>query len=317
MKLVKLSDLFTIKNGNGLELLNLEECERYSNSINYVSRTEKNNGISAFVRKIIDVSPFPANVLTVAVGGSVLSTFYQPQPFYTGFHIQVLFPKIQYAAEELQFYAYCIRKNKYRYNYGRQANKTLKDILIPDQIPDDWQDIKFQKLNTLIKEPLNNQEMHLTSVQWNDYKLTELFDISASKDELISELTIGKKTPYITSSNNNNGVTDYVEEEPTNSAKTITANRGGSVGYFFYQPFPYKVTPVDVRILTPKFNINTYIGIFMKTILQLEKYRYNYSRKMGSARLTQFKIKLPSKNKNPDWGFMENYIKSLPYSKSL
>jgi len=35
-------------------------------------------------------------------------------------------------------------------------------------------------------------------------------------------------------------------------------------------------------------------------------------------RLEGFKIKLPIDNKhNPDWEFMENYIKSLPYSSNL
>ena len=35
-------------------------------------------------------------------------------------------------------------------------------------------------------------------------------------------------------------------------------------------------------------------------------------------RLETFKIKLPvDKNKNPDFDFMENYIKSLPYSASM
>jgi hypothetical protein len=37
---------------------------------------------------------------------------------------------------EMICFAKFINANKYKYNYGRQANKTLKDILIPDEIPD-------------------------------------------------------------------------------------------------------------------------------------------------------------------------------------
>ncbi len=166
-------------------------------------------------------------------------------------------------------------------------------------------------------KPCNRESIQLSVNNWRYFELTRLFDISASRDELMDDLTIGGLTPYVTSSDGNNGVTSYVEEEPTNPAGTITANRGGSVGYFFYQPTPYKATPVDVRILTPKFTINPYLGLFLKTILQLEKYRYNYSRKMGSDRLLQFRIKLPTKNEQPDWLFMETYIQSLPYSSSL
>lgn len=179
----------------------------------------------------------------------------------------------------------------------------------------------FELLNKIVVKVNNDSytrgEYKLDTNKWKYFDLTDLFDISASRDELMAKLTVGGSTPYITSSDSNNGVTSYVEEEATNLQGTITANRGGSVGFFFYQPMPYKATPVDVRILTPKFKINTYLGLFLKTILQLEKYRYNYSRKMGSDRLAQFKIKLPAKKDEPDWEFMENYIKSLPYSSSI
>jgi hypothetical protein len=36
------------------------------------------------------------------------------------------------------YYCACIRSNRYRYSYGRQANKTLRELPIPalDDIPD-------------------------------------------------------------------------------------------------------------------------------------------------------------------------------------
>ena len=319
MKLVKISDLFEVNYGINLELINLEEClKKDQGSINFISRTEKNNGISAYVQKIEGITPNPAFSISVAGGGSVLATFFQKEEYYSGRDIYILVPKEKFSEIEMLFYAFCIRKNKYRYNYGRQANKTLKDILIPEKMPKEWQDLSMGKINTLKIEPKNRKNIDLNIKSWDYFDLINLFDVSASRDELVDDLTFGGKTPYITSSETNNGVTDFVVEEPTNKAGTITANRGGSVGYFFYQPISYKATPVDVRILTPKFNINVYIGLFLKTILQLEKYRYNYSRKMGSDRLVKFRIKLPvSRNGNPDWQFMEDYIKSLPYSVNL
>lgn len=179
----------------------------------------------------------------------------------------------------------------------------------------------FAFLNKIIMhavdKTVNKEKVALNVKNWKYFDLVDLFDISASRDELMEELTPGGPIPYVTSSDNNNGITSFVEEDPTNPACTITANRGGSVGYFFYQPLPYKATPVDIRILTPKFQINPYIGLFLKTILQLEKYRFNYSRKMDSDRLSEFKIRLPDLNDQPDWQFMEDYIKSLPYSASI
>jgi hypothetical protein len=35
--------------------------------------------------------------------------------------------------DELLFYCCCIRANQYRYSYGRQANRTLKQLQIPSR----------------------------------------------------------------------------------------------------------------------------------------------------------------------------------------
>jgi len=309
MKLTTLDKLFNINYGNGFELINMDLLDSDSEiSIPFVSRTSTNNGISAYVKQVKEIDPFKSGLITVSVGGSVLETFLQTRPFYTGFHVLVLTPKRKMSDLEKLFYCYCIRKNKYRYNYGRQANKTLKGLLIPTYIPDNWKNIDINSLNNLINKPFTDLKMSLDVQTWDYFNLIDLFEISASRDELIEELEQGGNTPYVTSSDNNNGITSYVQSDPTNQAGTMTANRGGSVGYFFYQPLSYKATPVDVRILTPKFKINIYIGLFLRSVLELEKYRYNYSRKMGTDRLEQIKMRLPSLNKGPDWNYMESEI---------
>ncbi len=50
----------------------------------------------------------------------------------------------------------------------------------------------------------------------------------------------------------------------------------------------------------------------------LEKYRFNYGRKWGIDRMKKSLIKLPvDSDGKPDYKFMEDYIKSLPYSINL
>ena len=126
--LVELSNIFDIKNSQSLELLN---CEQTENGVWFVSRTSKNNGIAARVEQLKDLEPMPAGAITVALSGSVLSSFYQGEPFYTAYHIASLYPKQAMIKEEMIYYAYVIEQNKYRYSFGRQANKTLKNILVP------------------------------------------------------------------------------------------------------------------------------------------------------------------------------------------
>jgi hypothetical protein len=315
MKLVPLNAIFDIEYGNQFDLNKMEVKKK---GINFVSRSSKSLGVVAQVEKIQGVEPYPRGLITVTLGGTyLLSSFVQQENFYTAQNIKVLIPKRKMGFVEKIFYCLVISKNRFRYSsHGREANTSLDNLLVPSSIPIDWNKISFEEYN-MSKEPLLDRKIKLNTFKWSYFDLDDLFEVSASKDELINDLTIGGKTPYVTSSSADNGITAHVKEQATNPEKTITANRGGSVGFFYYQPTPYKATPVDVRILTPKFKMNAYMGLFLKTILQLEKYRFNYSRKMGTERLKELKIKLPSKNNRPDWSFMENYIKSLAYSKNI
>lgn len=133
--LVSISELFDVCYGTNHELNALELAP---NGINFVSRSAKNNGVTAKVKLLPDARPIAGGVLTVAGGGSVLETFLQVEPFYSGRDLFYLRPKNEMSAEELLFYAYCIKSNRFRYSYGRQANRTLKDIKVParDTLPD-------------------------------------------------------------------------------------------------------------------------------------------------------------------------------------
>lgn len=320
-KLVKVSDIFTIKYGNSLELINLVQCKGADkNSVPFISRTEKNNGISAFVEEEIDVEKNPAHTLTVAVGGSVLSTFYQSFPFYTGFHVLVLEPKKEMGVVEMLFYAKCISANKYKYNYGRQANRTLKNILIPSQIPEALKirlSVYHKKLEKNISQKsLIDKKLKLEIDKWKNFKLRELFKIQGSKTTPLLELEeYGHgKYPYVTTQATNNGIDgffDFYSED----GNILTAD-SAVLGYCSYQALSFSASD-HVEKLIPKFAMNKYIAMFLTTILNLEQYRYNYGRKCSQERMEKISIKLPSKNKNPDFEYMENYIKTLPYSSSL
>lgn len=142
---------------------------------------------------------------------------------------------------------------------------------------------------------------------WKYYKIRDLFNISVSKDQNMVNSNLGR-TPYVSSSANNNGISCYVENSPSIKANTITVARNGSVGATFYQPDMYCASPDDVRILSPKFQITPAIGLFLCTLIEQEKYRYAYGRKFGTKRILDTRIKLPTKNNTPDWEFIEKYV---------
>ena len=313
--LKKISSLFDVRYGNGLELYKLEIADdNDTEAINFISRTSKNNGVVAKVKEIERLEPFNGNVLTVAVSGSVLETFLQKQQFYTAYHIMILTPRQEMSEKELLFYAYVISLNKYRYNYGRQANKTLPDLLIPEYNPKEFEDININELNKLDKNSVIKKDLNLNIKDWLEFDITILFKIEGTKTTSLLELEeYGKgKYPYVTRQVTNNGIEgfyDYYTEE----GKVIIFST--LIGYCAYQPLPFSTSHVGKLI--PKFKINKYIALFLVTVLNQEKYRYNYGRECGQTRMRKIKIKLPAKNGKPDFEFMENYIKSLPYSNSI
>jgi hypothetical protein len=309
---MKVKDVFNLYQGNSFELMH-QNISKDSN-INFVSRTAQNNGVVARVDSITEINPFPAGLITVTLGGSVLSAFVQKKPFYTAFHIMVLEPKVEMSFAEKLYYCMCIKKNAYRYQYGRQANRTLKDIDLPNHIPQ-W--VYETAINPITTARVNTEAPPLEVQKWGMFSLSALFIISSSADKNLLNSENGA-TPYIASSSDNNGITAYINAEPSQKPNTLTIARNGSVGSTFYQAKAYCSSPDDIRILTPRFEMTKNIGLFLKTVIEQEKFKYGYGRKLGTKRIMNVKIKLPTTPQHtPDWGFMENYIKSLPCSDRI
>ena len=127
-----ISDLFNVKYGINLELINCEVQKDWveGETVSFVSRTENDNGVVAYVKTIEGKEPQAAGLLTCAGGGSVLSTFVQRRNFYSGRDLYLLIPKHEMSIYSKLFCCTVIEANKYRFSYGRQANKTLPTLLI-------------------------------------------------------------------------------------------------------------------------------------------------------------------------------------------
>ncbi len=122
--------------------------------------------------------------------------------------------------------------------------------------------------------------------------MNNLFDIIASKDENLVDAEVGS-TPYISSSEVNNGLHSFIDVEPSQTKDTLTLARIGSVGATFYHGYEYAVSSDNVRVLKPKFTLNKFIGIFLATLIEKERYRYAYGRTFSMTRMKQTKLKLP------------------------
>lgn len=304
---MKVSDLFYLYQGNGFDLSSMT-IDNNSN-INFVARTENNNGIVAKV-KAVPIKPFPAGAITVALNGSVLSSFVQVRDFYTAFHIMILIPKNKMRLEEKLYYCMCIKFNAYRYLYGRQANKTLKDIEIP-QIPDWLKNYKidYSKITTKIKEI----KLNLDFKNWKEFKLKDIFLCEVAKSEDFGKLQKGD-IPFIGRTPINNGLQGYVKVSKVNKGNCITVSMVGSV-VSTWQRNNF-IASQNILLLYSKY-LNMFNSLFIVSILNfiLRLKCINYDRPIQKNKFVNEYIKLPKdSNGNPDWKYMEEYIKSLPNS---
>lgn len=338
----KISDLFNVKYGVNLELNACDECDKNdADSVNFVARTSENNGVSARVSIIDGITPQKAGLISVAGGGSVLSTFLQPEPFYSGRDLYTLEPKENISNEAKFFVITVIEQNKYKFSYGRQANKTLPDLVlklpVTKQGSPDWQFME-NYIKSLHYKPIttriiaNNLDLKIS--EWKRFYLGRLFDIKKGKRLTAEDQEEGENL-YIGAIDSNNGVANHIGQPPIHEGNTISLSYNGSVGEAFYQPKPYWATD-DVNALYPKFDtFNQFIGLFIAAILRREKFRFSYGRKwtLDNMRVTEICLPVqkdsdgfPKIDKSckysddgytPDWQFMENYIKSLPYGDKL
>jgi hypothetical protein len=291
--------------------MEVSDCEE---DINFISRGSTNNGFVAKVKTFKGIEPYPAGIITVTMGGSyLLASFVQPSPFYTAQNIKVLIPKEEMTLGEKLYYCAIIQHNRFRYHsHSREANSTFDSLIVPslNEIPEKYKKINAPVINS---SSINNVRVNFKTCDWKLFRIDQLFDIVKGKRLTKAQMEDGD-IPFIGATDSNNGVTAYIgNDENMHPGNLITVSYNGSIGYAFYQPIPF-VASDDINILYPKFKLNKYIALFLCTVLQKERYRFNYARKWDKESMLQTYIKLPANNDIPNWQYIEKFIKSRSYS---
>lgn len=317
-----LDELFEIVNGVPSTMVRIHE-KFDENFVKYTRPSSTYKGTHAgFVdRSLINSDKvFPKETIFVSTDGEGSHThaYVSTDSFVPNSNVAVLIPKEQLTIQEKIYYAECITMNRYRFNYGRKPKgNRLKSILLPtkSEIPD-WVN-KTTKFNfDDAFQPFHNKKIELKTQEWVFFKIEDLFELKKGKRLTKANMKNGK-VPFIGSIDKDNGYREYISQKPIHSGNTITVNYNGSVAEAFYQPKPFWASD-DVNVLYPKFEMNQYIALFIASLIKVEKYRFNYGRKWHLERMKISEIKLPVNNdKKPDFKFMENFIKTLNYSKQI
>ena len=173
----------------------------------------------------------------------------------------------------------------------------------------------WQKFHDFVSESKAWKPMKCDVSKWKEFRVGDILDCNSTIFSIRDNLPEGN-IPFVSRTAENNGVDGYVyvETDKLTGGNCLTIGAEGI--YSFYQPEKFATGNKVYQMRSQ--NMNKYIGLFLSTVLNLGAFKYSYGRARIMEKLKNEIIKLPAdSNGEPDWLFMENYIKSLPYGDRL
>ena len=292
---------------------------------------------------------FLGNAVCVTNNGSVGYAYYQPRAFTCSHDVNPLY-RLDGEFNQFTglFVAAMIMKDRYRWGYGRKwrpERMVKSEIFLPmnDEGNPDWEYME-QYIKSLRSKPIKTKNkkknLNLEASLWKEFYLHKLFNVSmGSGIDAVETTSDNPKYNYVSRDSNGNGVVGFVDEiegKDTFPAGAMSLALGGSfLGSCFIQKESF-YTAQNVGILQEKEVLSIYTKLFIATLSRNEcKVKYQaFGRELNAHFRKDFTIKLPIKmnglqfvydeNKTysddgyiPDWEWMENYIKQLPYADKI
>lgn len=155
---------------------------------------------------------------------------------------------------------------------------------------------------------------------WETYSISEIFQTeqTGKKIQVPTGATVYKRflkegsTPRVTVSNFNNGITGYYSDIDYKNYRIYENFISVSfLGTVFYQKNKASLD-MKVHCLKPILHeFNLYTATFIVNVLKKAISNFAYQDQLSSTVLPLLTIKLPSRNGNPDWEYMESYMQNI------
>lgn len=158
----------------------------------------------------------------------------------------------------------------------------------------------------------------INTTYWKEFRVGDLFEIIGGKGITKQEIyEHAGKLPAIQSGEEKFGCIGYLDKEYCKAKKyaisggeCLTVARSGSSGYVGYQASQCVVGD-SAKILEPKFEANTLRLLFVRSALMVLKAKYAYTDKVTNENYANATILLPTKDNEPDWQYMEDYMRDI------
>ncbi len=156
----------------------------------------------------------------------------------------------------------------------------------------------------------------LETVQWEPFKVGELFDINSYKKRFDAnkvEILDNGQFPYVVRTSLNNGIRGYISEDEVFLNDGNTISFGQDTATMFYQEKPY-FTGDKIKILKAKSgqfnkeNAQFFIAIMTKSFSSFSWGSSSFNIKIIENQIIQLPI---TANNTPDYAFMELFILAM------
>lgn len=262
----------------------------------FVTNGLSNNGVLGFVtpKEGDKVFEFVGIVLSAFLEATV-----QVPPFVArgngGSGLIVLEPRQALSGAQLgQIAAYVNRALRWRFSWYRQASVArVRALDIPS--PSELRDSGFG-ITTLLPTRGEEEGVVQEPLQYEPFLLGSLFDLQPGDYHSLADLPVGD-TPIISCGELNNGVAGFVKvpKEHVYSGRLTVAFNGRALTTK-HHAYEFAAKD-DVAVCFPRRPLNVATELFIKFMLERERWRFSYYRKCYREKLRRLRVLLPSRPK--------------------
>jgi len=338
-KTFKIGDLFDIRGNPQLNKNSFKFSE--DGEYPYFTRTLDNNGILGYVDYLNDDYIIKGN--SVAVGMLGMKFFYMGSDFYSGQFTKTIFANFEGFNKKIALYFIAIfNKNSefYQSELVRNFEKIFLETKIQLPITDrgfldfDYMESYITQIeNKYISTLENRRNFYLKSYltvaeideyelsdedkkvlllepQWSEFRVGDLFDTIKCGKRIKSLDRIDGDLPFITAGVNERGFSSYIgnSEADIFPENSLTIDMFGTV---FYRSYEYGADDHVAVLYNETSKYNKYVLLYLGTCIEKSiEGKFSYSKNFYASDAPDVVVSLPIlKNANPDFIYMESYIK--------
>lgn len=333
----KIRDLFEV---TGTKSFDSNAIEFVAEGINFVGRSYGNNGIQGKIEKQ-SFEPNAPDTITATVIGNYKYVKLQKEQYYCSQNINKLSPRAiitNWNQRVGYFFISHIQKFVSLYD-NQQGGYKLEDIKNHKiQIPvitEGKPDFDFMEsfITELEAERITELEAYLSVTGLKDYELTteeQIALLKFNKDEIqwgeftfnniFNNISQGRRLkkddqisgdiPFVMAGITNNGVVNYISNPvATFPSNAITIDIFGNT---FYRNYNFGAGDDTGVYWSTDTNYSYLNMLFYKTSMEKSVYgKFDYGNKLRSSQSYEFKMRLPTKNKKPDYTSMDTFISAI------